>query len=57
MELGRKIKIPKDATVYKIPEGATTTYVSEHVEVIIGIGFDHTMSLIMSVEDWECTKK
>lgn len=56
MKLGRKIKIPKNTTVSKIPIGAKTEYCTEHIEVSIGIGNHHTMSLIMSVDDWEALK-
>lgn len=54
-KLGKRIVIPSSAEVGDAP--TKIEYYSPHIEVIIGIGKDHTASLIMDVDAWEELKK
>ena len=54
-ELGAEINIPKD-TRCAIFKPYTREYYGDTIEVIIGIGKDHTASLVMDVEDWDALK-
>jgi hypothetical protein len=53
--LGKKIKIKKTAEI-NIFSPHTVEYFVDVVEVLIGIGNDHTASLIMTVDAWETFK-
>lgn len=53
VELGREITIPADAKATINEPGFTKEFHVRTVEVIIGIGKDHTASLVMDVEAWK----
>jgi hypothetical protein len=46
--LGKEIKIPANAEMTVNKAGQSTTWYVDHVEILIGIGIDHTATLIMS---------
>lgn len=45
--LGKKINIPANAEMTVNKAGHTTTWYVDNVEILIGIGKDHTATLIM----------
>lgn len=51
--LGRRLEINSHAMAIKIPAGYCVRYMDDVVEVIIGIGNNHTASLIMNKYAWE----
>lgn len=51
--LGKEIKISPKAKINVNREGYKTEYFVETIEVLIGIGKDHTATLIMSIEAYE----
>jgi hypothetical protein len=55
--LGREIKISPKANVSVNKKGFKTEFYVETINVVIGIGRDHTADLIMSVEAWEALNK
>lgn len=54
--LGREIRISPKAQIHVLGPGYKTEYFIESIECSIGIGKDHTASLIMSLEAWEALK-
>lgn len=55
--LGREIKISPKANITVNEPGFKTEFFVESVNVLIGIGNDHTADLIMSKDSWEALKK
>lgn len=53
VELGREITIPSDAKATINEPGFSKQFHVRTVEVIIGIGKDHTASLVMDIEAWK----
>jgi len=51
--LGKEIKITPKAHIIVMNPGYKKEYLVESIEVLIGIGNDHTASLIMTKEAWE----
>jgi hypothetical protein len=54
--LGREIKISPKAHIDVIEAGYKTEFGVPIIEVLIGIGKDHTASLIMDTEAWEALR-
>ena len=50
--LGRTLKVGAKSLVTENSEGYEIKYFGETIEVLIGIGKDHTASLIMDKEAW-----
>lgn len=57
IRLGKKIKISSKAIVTTNPKGLKKEFFVETVEVLIGIGNDHTADLIMTKEAWLALNK
>jgi len=55
--LGREIKISPKANITVNKAGFKTEFYVETVNVLIGIGNDHTADLIMSKDAWEALNK
>lgn len=55
--LGREIRISPKAHISVMAPGYKAEFFVETVEILIGIGADHTASLIMAKEAWEELKK
>lgn len=55
--LGKEIRISPKAYISINKPGFKVEYFVETVEVIIGIGKDHTATLIMGRDDWEALNK
>lgn len=55
-KLGREIKISPKANVSLNDPGYKVEYYIETIEVLIGIGKDHTATLIMDKDAWEALK-
>jgi hypothetical protein len=55
--LGREIKISPKALIAVNPAGFKTEHFTPTVEVLIGIGKDHTAKLIMDTEALEALRK
>lgn len=55
--LGKRVDISPKAKISINKEGYTKQYFVPSVEVLIGIGADHTATLIMDVEAWKALKK
>lgn len=53
---GANIKVGPKSHVMIYKNGASRTYHVPSVEVLIGIGKDHTASLVMDVDAWEALK-
>jgi len=51
-KLGRELKISPKAAILHNSAGFASTYYMPTVQVIIGIGNNHTAELIMGKEDW-----
>lgn len=51
--LGKEIKISPKANITINKPGFKTEFFTESVNVVIGIGKDHTADLIMTKEAWE----
>ncbi len=51
--LGKEIKISPKANITVNKVGFKTEFFCETVQIIIGIGKNHTASLIMSKDSWE----
>ena len=54
--LGREIKITPKAHILVMEPGFKVEYGVGIIEVCIGIGKDHTASLLMDVDAWEALK-
>jgi len=54
--LGRELKISDNSLVTENSSGYNIEYCVDTIEVLIGIGKDHTASLIMDKEAWEVFK-
>jgi len=55
--LGKEIKISPKANITVNKAGFKTEFFVPSVNVLIGIGKDHTADLIMSKDSWEALKK
>lgn len=55
--LGKEIKISPKANITVNKAGFKTEFFVETVNVLIGIGNDHTADLIMSKDAWEALNK
>lgn len=55
--LGKEIKISPKANITVNKSGFKTEFFVESVNVLIGIGKDHTADLIMSKDSWEALNK
>lgn len=55
--LGKEIKISPKANITVNKAGFKTEFFVESVNVLIGIGKDHTADLIMSKDSWEALNK
>jgi hypothetical protein len=53
---GSAIKIGPKSHVMLLAEGASRKYHMKSIEILVGIGKDHTASLTMDIEAWEALK-
>lgn len=54
--LGREIKITPKSNIEINEAGYSKKYFVPSISVLIGIGNDHTATLLMDVESWEALK-
>lgn len=55
--LGREIKISPKANISVNKAGLKTEWLTETIDVVIGIGKDHVAKLIMDTDAWKALKK
>ena len=53
IRFGREVKITPKANAIVRKPGAELTFHGESVEVLVGIGKNHTAFLVMDIEAWE----
>lgn len=56
-ELGRELRIGKKSHVYVNNPGFKVEYFVPSVELLFGIGKNHTASIIMDTDAWEALQK
>lgn len=56
-KLGKEIKISPKSNVTVNKPMYSKQYLVDSIEILIGIGKDHTASLVMSTDAWKALKK